>query len=110
MQRRRGTTRQPLETSWGNQPQGQDLPRFPSPKAITQANWSEGDTPFLEKGWQGRRFPVIASPIVGDELKKEDNTHHAHIELCDELDATFNAFYLRELFTRKRKCGEHRAI
>src|ERR1019366_7470554 len=46
MQRRRGTTRQPLETSWGNQPQGQDLPRFPSPKAITQANWSEGDTPY----------------------------------------------------------------
>ena len=48
MQRRRGTTRQ-LETSWGNQPQGQDLPRFPSPKAITQANWSEGDTPFDHK-------------------------------------------------------------
>src|ERR1019366_2211396 len=46
MQRRRGTTRQPLETSWGNQPQGQDLLRFPSPKAITQANWSEGDTPL----------------------------------------------------------------
>ncbi|MGD1038407.1 MAG: hypothetical protein ABR878_14780, partial [Roseiarcus sp.] len=42
-----GTTRQPLETSWGNQPQGQDFLRLPSPEAITRAYWSEGDTLYL---------------------------------------------------------------
>src|SRR5208337_1039038 len=48
--RRRGTTRQPPETSWDNQPRGQDLWRPPSSKAITRTNWSEADTPFLEYG------------------------------------------------------------
>jgi hypothetical protein len=45
-QHRCGTTRQPLETSWGNQRQGKDPRHFPSCKPITQANWSEGDTLF----------------------------------------------------------------
>src|SRR5208337_313080 len=44
--RRRGTTRQPPETSWDNQPRGQDLWRPPSSKAITRTNWSEADTLF----------------------------------------------------------------
>ncbi len=55
---------------------------------------------ILDKGWQSHRFPVIASPIAGDELKQEDNAHHAHIDLGDDIDATTNALYLREIFTR----------
>jgi hypothetical protein len=51
MQHRCGTTRQPLEMSWGNQLQEQDLARFPFPKSIISVNWSEGDTLYQVKNW-----------------------------------------------------------
>ena len=49
MEHRCGTTRQPLETSRGNQPQGQDLLHFACPTAITQTNWSKGIPYFRER-------------------------------------------------------------
>src|SRR5664279_234067 len=71
MQRRCGTTRQPLETSWGNQPQGQDFLRLPSPKAIIQPNWSEGDTllPHIAAAMLGLAAVLHASAVAFAAVK-----------------------------------------
>jgi len=59
--------------------------------------WAHVRASTLKEGWNGQSFPVIPSPITLDGI--EGNTHHAHIAI--EGDATFAAFRLREIFTRR---------
>jgi hypothetical protein len=61
--------------------------------------WVHIRVSVLENGWDGHRLPVIKSPVEGDGL--EENTHHAHIVVADDLDVRTAALYLRELFTPK---------
>ncbi len=79
MQHRCGTTRQPLETSSGNQLQGQDLLRPAFPKAITQPNWSEGDTRYpqipkltddLAASWFLELWTIAPTPAKARQLRK----------------------------------------
>src|SRR5262245_37820418 len=64
------------------------------PKTFNGSTYVQANV--LEEGWRGRSFPVKASPVEGEGLK--ENTHHAHIDI---EDAEFDAFRIRELFTRR---------
>jgi hypothetical protein len=70
--------------------------KFVPPKQFN--GWIHVRASALVAGWQGKSFPVTASPIDGDGL--EENTHHAHVSIKD--DPIVAALYLRELFTRLR--------
>lgn len=65
--------------------------------------WAYVRADILKGGYRGHGFHVTASPVEGDESNLEDNTHHAHIVLGDQLTPIMAAFYLRELFTTHGK-------
>ena len=65
--------------------------------------WVIVSVKFLEDGYRGSKFPVVASPEIASEngaAEIESNRYHAHSEIPSELDDIMSALFLRRFLQR----------
>jgi hypothetical protein len=63
--------------------------------------WVVVSAKFLESGYEGKKFPVVASPQDGIDLDRND--YHAHSEIPSDLNSTIAALFVREIFGKRGK-------